>query len=107
MLFQIIAYLLQIIRRLQGSSEPASGLEYPLDTRANLFVVDELTPLDLVEANLYLLPEQVVIGEQPVHSFPDQLVGSPACFRRHLVELSFLIWRELDFHPLSVRVEAG
>src|SRR5438445_9727301 len=47
-----------------GSSEPASGLEYPLDTRANLFVVHELTPLDLVEANLYLLPEPLVIGKQ-------------------------------------------
>jgi hypothetical protein len=52
------------------SNELASGLEYPLDTQANVFVLDELTSLDLIETSLNLLREPLVIGKQPVNGFP-------------------------------------
>lgn len=54
---------------------------------------DELTPFNLVDPNQHLLLEQFAIGKQPRNSFLHQVVGSPACFRRKLVQLGFLSFR--------------
>jgi hypothetical protein len=64
-----------------GSLSPPDAhlaLNDPLDPSANFLIFDKLALPDLSQANLYLFPEPLVVGEQIVDCFLDEFVGAAA-----------------------------
>jgi len=89
-------------------------LEHPLNTGVHFFFLDEFTARDLVEAHLNLLFEPFVVGKQTGNRFLHQVVGVSSSCDSKLVELCFLILRQMHFHGdisriprFNVRIAGG
>ena len=95
MLLAKAAYRLQIIA---GSRRTDSTLEHPLNTGVHFFFLDEFAPRDLVEAHLNLLFEPLIVRRQTGNRLLHQLVGVSSSLDSKLVELCFLISRQMHFH---------
>jgi hypothetical protein len=82
----------------QGPSGCASRLEHPLNAGVHFFLFDKLASCNLVDANLNLCLEPFVMSKQLGNRFLYQLVGSPSCLCGKLIQLDFLILRQIYFH---------
>jgi len=91
----------------QGPSGCASRLEHPLNAGVHFFLFDKLASCNLVDANLDLCLEPFVMSKQLGNRFLYQLVGSPSCLGGKLIQLDFLILRQMYFHILSVGMAAA
>jgi hypothetical protein len=69
-----------------------------LEARVHLIFFDELAARYLVNADLHLLPEPFVVREEPRNSFLHKLVRSPTGLGGQVVELRFLLLRQMHFH---------
>jgi hypothetical protein len=78
-------------------------LEYPLNTGVHFFFLYELANRYLVEAYLNLLFKPFVMGKQPSDGFLHQIVSAASSRDSKLVELRFLIWRQMYFHGINYK----
>lgn len=63
---------------------------------------DDFATLDLVEADLHLLLEPSVVGQQTIHGFLNEFICLPAGVGGKLAEGGFLGWGEVHFHRFTV-----
>jgi hypothetical protein len=82
----------------------ASGSEHPLNTGVHFFFLDEFAARYLVETHLNLLFEPLVMGEEPGDGLLHQIVRASSGRDGKLLELRFLIWRQMYFHSDIPRI---
>ena len=70
-------------------------------------MADDVAAVDLIKADLDLLLEPSVVGQQAIDGFLYQLAGFPSGASRKLIQRGFLIRREMDFHPFTLEAVAS
>src|SRR6266567_505286 len=82
-------------------TESASGPKYSFDACVHLFFLNELATFDLIDSHPYLLFEPLVVGKEPCDGLLHQFAGTATGPYSKLVELGFLIQRDMYFHDSS------
>src|SRR5665213_2968402 len=85
-------------------TESASGLEHPLYTGIHFFFLNALAACDLVDSHLHLPFKPIGVGKQPTDGLLYQIVGASPSPDGKLVELRFLVLRQMNFHEDNPRV---
>ncbi len=100
------------LERRRGPTGCASRLKHALNASVHFFFFDKFTSRNLVNANLNLRFEPFIMSKQLGNGFLHQVVSSSACLGGKLIQLDFLILRQMYFHPPRVgghlaRVKSG
>jgi hypothetical protein len=99
-LAQVRSDMLEIFRRRGATTVAALRAELLVNTLMYFFVFYKLTAIQLLDADLNLLPEPCVMVDKASDSLLCNLIGAAFGRDRNLFELPFLLRSEMHFHAV-------
>jgi hypothetical protein len=82
-------------------------LKHPLNAGIHLFFFDEFAAVELVNAYLHLFLKPFIVRKQARDGFLHQFVSPPARAGGQIVQLRFLVVRQMDFHAFRITADAA